>query len=143
TLAKRLDRVTSALEAAGNQTERIISHLQGTSQAGSAAMQELSTAAGALERLTQEMNGTHRVAIERIASTTETVSAALTTLNQRLEQEGTLLAHLEQQSRRSIEEAGRAQTAATEVLTRLTQLTRGLTSALRQGEAPADHGSTG
>jgi hypothetical protein len=52
------------------------------------------------------------------------------TIGRRLEQDSEALAHLEEQSKRSAEESLRAQEGSVEVLTKLTELTRGLTSVL-------------
>lgn len=142
TLSRRLDKVAIVLEAAGDQTERIASHLRGTAESAAAAMEEISNASTTLSQLAQQMGESHTEVTQRIAASVENVSAALDSVGERLEQDRRLLVQLQEQSRRSVEESIRAQAAAVEVLTRLTELTRGLTAALRQAEADDVHGST-
>lgn len=140
TLSRRLDKVTKALESAGDQTERIASYLQGTADSAATTMEETSKAATTLSQIAQQMKDSNTGVTQTIAASVERVSAALDSVGQRLEQDRQLLVQLEEQSRRSIEESVRAQAAALEVLTRLTELTRGLTAALKEEKAGDDRG---
>jgi len=131
TLSRRLDKVTKVLESMGSQTERIVSHLQSTADSASNTLGEIAKASNTLNQVTQQMKGSQEEAAQMIAVSVEKVSAALDSVARRLEHEQTLVAQLQEQSRRSVEESARAQTAALEVLTRLTELSRALTTALR------------
>jgi hypothetical protein len=132
TLARRLDKVSHTLETAGTQVERVAASLQATVQTAEAATTGMATASATLQNLAGEMKASHADTIQRIGLAVETVTAGLSAVGGRLEQERRLLGQLEEQSRRSAEESARAQAAAVEVLSRLTELTRGLTSALKE-----------
>jgi chromosome segregation ATPase len=131
TLARRLDKVSHALETAGTQVERVAASLQATVQTADAATAGMATASATLQNLSSEMKASHVDTIQRIGLAVETVTAGLNAVGGRLEHERRLLEQLEEQSRRSAEESARAQAAAVEVLSRLTELTRGLTSTLK------------
>lgn len=141
TLSRRLEKITKVLEVLGDQTERIASHLQGTASSAAAAMEEISRASTTLGRLAQQMGESQTEVAERMTASVEKVGAALDSVGQRLEQDRQLLHQLEDQAKRSVEESVRAQTAAVDVLTRLTELTRGLTAALKAAEADDFHGT--
>lgn len=141
TLSRRLDKVTKVLESVGDQTERIASYLQGTADSAATAMEEISKASTTLNQVAQQMKDSHTGVIQTIAASVERVGAALDSVGQRLEQDRQLLVQLEEQSRRSVEESVRAQAAALEVLTRLTELARGLTAALKAAKVGDDYGN--
>ena len=88
------------------------------------------------------MRDSNTRATQTIAASVERVSAALNSVGERLEQDRKLLVQLEEQSKRSVEESVRAQAAALEVLTRLTDLARGLTAALREAKEGDDRGKS-
>lgn len=134
-LWRRFDKVAKVLEAAGDQAERIADHLKGAADSAPPVMEEITKAAAELGAVAQQMKENYAEATDIIVSSAERFSVTLDSLGQWLERDRQLLTDVEEQSRRSVEEAARAQEAAIEVLTRLTELTRGLTSALKDAKA--------
>lgn len=145
TLSRRLDNVTKRLESMGDKIERVASNLQGIADSAATATSEISKTyspvvllSNTLSQVAQQMNDGHTRATKTIEDSVARIDTALDSVGQRLEQDRTLLVQLEEQSKRTVEESGRAQQAALEVLTRLTDLTRGLTAVLEQAKEDDD-----
>lgn len=133
TLVRRLERLSRVLDRAGTQTEEMAASLQESVRAATAVADQMATAAATLEGLGSAMRTSHAETIHRIGLAVDTVTESLNSAGGRLAQESQLLQQLEEQSRRSAEESARAQGAAVEVLTRLTDVARGLTATFRDG----------
>lgn len=140
-LSLRLDMVTEALKSVGDQTERFASNLQGTANSAESMMEKISKASSTLQNFAQQIEEHHTEAMQALASSVQAVSVSLDSVGQRLEQEWKLSNQLEEQSRRSAEESMRAQKAANEVLTRLTELTRGLAVILKPRRMDDENGN--
>jgi hypothetical protein len=137
-LSQSFDNVATALRTAGEKTEGIAASLQGISQAAEGSFTKIQEAATLLGRLAEQMEGTQSITAEKVAAAVERVSTALTTVGEQLHTHLGLYAQLEEQSRRSAAESLRAQSAAVEVLTRMTEVTKGLTTVLRETAARND-----
>jgi hypothetical protein len=135
TVLRRLDRVGKALEVVGDQTDRVVSSFEESARTSATTVAELARVPAVLEQVADDMRESHRETLEKIASTVDTVNSALASVGDRLERDRSILAQLEEQSRRSAQEAARAQEASIEVLVRLTELARGLTQVFRDREA--------
>jgi hypothetical protein len=132
TLSHTFEKVASALQSAGDKTDGIATSLQGISQAAEGSFSKLQDAATLLAKVAEQMEGSQTATAEKVAAAVEKVSVALSTVGEQLDKHLGLYAQLEDQSRRSAVEAVRAQTAAVEVLTRLAEITKGLTTVLRE-----------
>jgi low affinity Fe/Cu permease len=130
-LSESFEKVTKALQTSAEKTEGIAVSLQGISQAAEGSFAKIQEAATLLGRLAAQMEGAQTTTAEKIATAVEKVSTALTTVGDQLHTHLGLYAQLEEQSRRSAAESVRAQAAAVEVLTRMTEVTKGLTTMLR------------
>lgn len=132
TLSRRLDKVTTVLQTVGDKTEGIATSFQEIARAAESSSSKMAEAANLLGRLVEQMETTHDATTEKIAAAVEKVSTALATVGEQLNKHLGLYAQLEEQSRRSGTEALRAQAAAVEVLTRLAEVAKGLTSVLKE-----------
>lgn len=130
-LSRRLDKLTSTLDAVGHQTEAVTSRFQETADCASSAIEQLSATSSKFGLLAQQLGESHNEAADRLLTAVDKVGLSLGSVGERLEHSMQLLHELETKTRDSAVEASRAQTAAVEVLTRLTDLTRGLTQALK------------
>jgi methyl-accepting chemotaxis protein len=145
TLSRRLDNVTKGLESLGDKIEQVASNLQGTADSAGTAATEISKTFSPIALLlntvnqaAQQMSDSHGRAIKTLEDSVAKIDTALDSVGQRLEQDRKLLVQHEEQSKRTVEESERAQQAALEVLTRLTDLTRGLTAVLSQAKEERD-----
>jgi len=134
TLSRRLEKVGKVLESVGDQSERTTSQLERISDSAATAMEGITRTSIALGELAQQMRVSHAEITQTIAGSVERISSTLDSFGKAIEKESQLLAQLEEQSKRSVEESARAQVAAVEVLTRLTEVTRGLTALLKQAK---------
>ena len=134
-LSRRFERVAKTLETTGDQTERIALNLQSTADSAKAAMEGISLASTELSRLAQQVASSQADVCERVGVSADSVVTALGSIGVRLEKDRELIGQIE-------EESNRAQTATVEVLKRLTEITRGVTSALKSGAAGDTNGTS-
>jgi len=131
TLSRRLDRISNSLESMGNHFQQLTTQLEGTTASVMQTAEEMAKVSSGLVSVSKEIAMTQNETGRAMTSAVEQVSVALGKVGEHLRGELTLLNDLEAQSRRSAEEAARAQTGSIEVLKSLTEVTRGLTMALR------------
>jgi archaellum component FlaC len=132
TLAKRLDKVVGVLQTAGDQTEGIATNLQHIAERAESSSTNIQEAATLLKQVAEQVEKAQTESIERLTTALGKVDSAFTTSAERLDQHFKLSAQLEEQSQRATAEAVRAQTAAVEVLSRLTDISKGLANVLRE-----------
>lgn len=138
TLSRRLDQLTKTLENTGNQIERVPAQLQGSVDSTSRAITEVTKL---VVGLAESLQNIHSETVRQVGESSKKVDSALEAIAQRLGQEGDLLARLAEQSRRSVDESARAQSAAVEVLTRLAEVARTLETTLRETKVEAGVGA--
>jgi archaellum component FlaC len=132
TLSKRLDKVASVLQTAGDHTEGIVTSLQHIAEAAETSSNKIQEAATLLKQVAEQVEKAQTASTERLTGALGNIETALTTSGERLDQHLKLSVQLEEQSRRAAAEAVRAQSAAVEVLNRLTDVAKGLANVLRE-----------
>lgn len=132
TLSRRLDKLSSTLESVIGQVQQVTTQIDGTAGAAQRAVVEITKVAASLGASSGELAKSQAGASAAVAAVVQRFGTALDQVGEMLKRERTLLQELESASRRSGEEATRAQTAAVQVLDRLAQLARNLTTVLQQ-----------
>lgn len=130
--AKRLERMTDALESIGEPLQKLISNLDGAGLTAERTNQELTGLATSLQTVIRDLTGAQKNIRDLVESSASQVAKALDDVGEKLNRERTLLAELETQSRQSAEEAVRAQEASVEVLTNLSRMARTLANVVRE-----------
>jgi hypothetical protein len=130
TLARRFEKVAKTLDTTNEQTERLSVALQGTADSAKVAVEGISQAAADLRRIAEQMASNQAAEDVRLSASANSVITSLGSVSMRLERDRQLINKIEEETTRFANESTRAQTAAVEVLKTLTEVTRGVTSAL-------------
>jgi hypothetical protein len=101
-----------------------------------AANQNLDTATAKLDELARRLDGAQTQSAEQLGATVKAVNDALENVGRVLDRDRELFDSVARSVRSSTEEAVLAQTAATEVLSRLTEVTRALADGFRNASTP-------
>lgn len=136
--AKRLERMTDALESIGEPLQQLIANLNTAGDSAEHTNRELTGLARSLQTAIQDLTAAQKNIGNLVESSVSKVAKALDEVGEKLNRERALLAELESQSRRSAQEANRAQEASVAVLTSLTKMARTLATVIRQA-TPTDN----
>lgn len=132
-LATRLDKVTASLESLASPIRDLTTIFESTSSASTKALDELGSATRELIQFRRHSAEQQAQGIDEIKRAVSAFKNALEEVAGVLQSDKALVLELQQQSRRSSEEAVRAQEAANKTISAFTEVARDLNKAIREG----------
>jgi hypothetical protein len=139
-LNKRLERVTVALGDMGEKSAQIIASMEDLSQRGAVAVSSMALAGTTLDDIARRLANSQVGWVGAVEATAQKVGIALESVGKALEDDHRLLVGVQQGAARAADESVRAGAAAVEVLTHLTELSRGLTRVLMKNNEDGGDG---
>ena len=133
TFSRRLEKIGNKLETTAAAIDALIGKLDKAGGMASETTKSMYAASTAFDTITKSAEQSQAALDVRLGRSVDGVESALQKLGDVLRKDRAELAELEQQSRRSAEEAVRAGQAAVGVLETLTEVTRKVTLAIDQG----------
>jgi hypothetical protein len=133
TLSRRLTALTKRFDEVGAGAEGVLLTLDRAAGSAEAATQRVEKMSKVVEKQLGDLERSHRTVVVQLQEAVKHASSALDSMGSGLQRDQALLAELEKQTRKSADEAVRVQSAAVEVLSRMTEVTRRLTTLLRDG----------
>lgn len=135
-LAKRLETICVALESLNGQIGGLAGIFQQTGEASSKAVVSIAATAERLTSLNVDSSEHQRMVLRQIAEAATQFRAALLAAGEALQQDKSLLAELEIQSKQSAGQVAETHRAAADVLDALTTATNQLTALVTDNTSP-------
>lgn len=129
-LSRQLERVGKALATAEERSDRLAMHLTDVGAAAITLIERVSEAAGMVRQGAEALNATHATAGSAVQAAAQQIVAALEEIGRGAQSSRELLGRLAEQASEAGAESLRAQRAATDVLTKLAEVTREFTASV-------------
>jgi hypothetical protein len=131
-VSRRLQKVATVMETLTTNLEAANKNFAGVDTNAAGAIARLSESTQVLARLTKELERSQHDSGQQLAATVKAVVEALTRVGTELERDRKLFDEVASSARTSTGEAGRAQAAANEVLSKLTEMTQALNESVKR-----------